>query len=108
VLILHGPGVRDGVVLPADDGPPPGARAGAEDPARGPEMCDVAPTLLHLLGQEIPAHMEGRVLAGAVRDAPAPRHAPSAPPAPPPREGAMSPDDADGIRARLAALGYLS
>jgi predicted AlkP superfamily phosphohydrolase/phosphomutase len=108
VLILHGPGVRDGVVLPADDGPPPGARAGTEDPARGPEMCDVAPTLLHLLGQEIPAHMEGRVLAGAVRDAPAPRRAPSAPPAPPPREGAMSPDDADGIRARLAALGYLS
>ncbi|GAB7081727.1 alkaline phosphatase family protein [Megalodesulfovibrio paquesii] len=43
ILVLHGPGVRHAVLPWA-------------------EMPDVAPTLLHLLGEAVPPHMEGRVL----------------------------------------------
>jgi predicted AlkP superfamily phosphohydrolase/phosphomutase len=108
VLVLHGPGVRTGARLPADDGPPPGARATPDDPGRGPEMCDVAPTLLHLLGERLPAHMEGRVLSAAVREAPAPGRDPSTTTPGTPTSAPMSSRDAEGIRARLRALGYLS
>jgi hypothetical protein len=69
VLVLHGPGIRGGVELPA--AAPLDLRD--DDPARGPCMADVAPTLLHLLGETIPPHVEGRVLAAAVREAPARR-----------------------------------
>jgi hypothetical protein len=56
VLLMHGPGVR------------PGARV---------ERCDnldLAPTLLTLLGQAVPAIMEGRVLDEALTAAPVREH----------------------------------
>ena len=49
ILVLHGPGVRH-TSLPQANIP------------------DVAPTLLHLLGEAVPAHMEGRVLLEALED----------------------------------------
>ncbi len=74
VLVLHGPGVRTGVELPA--AAPLDLR---DDDTRGPCMADVAPTLLHLLGEAIPPHVEGRVLAAAVREAPERRDETDAP-----------------------------
>ncbi len=120
VLILHGPGVRVGTELPA--AAPLDLR---DDDARGPCMADVAPTLLHLLGESVPAHMEGRVLAPAVKEPPARRgghvepttrastSAPAPAPAPAPaRGGASGARDVDSrdeasLRERLERLGYL-
>jgi arylsulfatase A-like enzyme len=86
-LLLHGAGVQPGVRLQAG-------------------MPDIAPTLLHLMGEGVPAHMDGRVLTealspdlGPVRVAPA--AASSAGPT------SASSDEAAAIRERLERLGYL-
>ncbi len=52
------PGDVPGVLLVAG----PGIRLGAAP--EGARLIDVAPTILHLLGETVPAGMEGRVLAG--------------------------------------------
>ncbi len=41
-------------------------RAGAEVQNAG--LVDLAPTILHLMGEAVPAHMDGRVLTEALRD----------------------------------------
>ena len=46
VLVASGPGIKKGVQLNAD-------------------ILDVAPTVLHVLGQDVPGYMEGRVLQDA-------------------------------------------
>jgi arylsulfatase A-like enzyme len=94
-------------------------------------MADVAPTLLHLLGEAVPPHVEGRVLAAAVREAPSRRDETDAPGAwggggPAPLRNASpgavvrattststaAPRDVDAreeasLRERLERLGYL-
>jgi predicted AlkP superfamily phosphohydrolase/phosphomutase len=42
------------------------ARRGAE--VSGARIIDLAPTVLHLMGEPVPAHMDGRVLAEALRE----------------------------------------
>jgi len=48
VLLLHGKPVRPGMQL------------------RGASLCDLAPTILHLMGERIPSDMDGRVLTDAL------------------------------------------
>ena len=84
VLLLNGPMFRPGEVDAA--------------------VWDIAPTLLHALGEAIPAHMEGAVL-DVFREAMAPRR--SGAEAVPQPEVAARPGDDDAIRQRLAKLGYL-
>jgi predicted AlkP superfamily phosphohydrolase/phosphomutase len=71
---------------------------------------DLAPTILHLMGQPIPAHMDGRLLLEILAE-----HASL----PPPREGAawkgrnpsnieLSQDEQERIRQRLKDLGYVA
>ena len=79
-----------------------GVVAGA-DVAAG--MPDIAPTLLHLMGQAVPDHMDGRVISEAVVEDDAPTRASSELK---PRQPASATDsEAQAIRERLERLGYL-
>lgn len=88
VLILHGPAFRAGAMVNAD-------------------MHDVLPTLLQAIGEDVPAHLEGRVLEEALvartsspaRSAGAPASSGSA--------RSLDPREADAVRRRLERLGYL-
>lgn len=93
VLIAWGPDVQPGSAI--------------ADPA----LIDVAPTVLHMLGQPVPREMDGRVLAETLRgDALGPVRlttltelgfdGPGA-------EVGFSDDEAEYVRERLAGLGYL-
>jgi hypothetical protein len=92
VVALWGPGVKRGHKL------------------EGAQIIDLAPTILALLGVEIPRHMDGRVLedafeAGAI----APVWGAPAPPTPPSGEGTfdLSEEEQAEIAARLRGLGYV-
>ncbi len=79
-----------------------GVEAGA-DVAAG--MPDIAPTLLHLMGESIPDYMDGRVIKEALCEQKAPVMAPTAPT---PRAPASASDaEAAALRERLERLGYL-
>lgn len=86
VLALWGEGVRSGV-----------------DVAAG--MADVVPTLLHLMGEPIPAHMDGAVVMEALLGTDQPVES-AAMAQTTPAMGA-SEAEADALRARLERLGYL-
>ncbi|MGC8836948.1 MAG: alkaline phosphatase family protein [Anaerolineae bacterium] len=92
ILVACGPGVRGGARL------------------RGATLQDLAPTILSLLGEPIPAHMDGRVLTDLVDPSwlaasPVRREAGG------PAEGGPGQDYTDEetrqIEERLAGLGYL-
>ena len=86
VLALWGEGVEEGVQVDAG-------------------MPDIAPTLLHLMGEAIPAHMDGRVLSEALRANHSPIVTPSVTV---PRSPASATDaESAAIRERLERLGYL-
>jgi predicted AlkP superfamily phosphohydrolase/phosphomutase len=99
----------DGIFVAAG----PGIAAGRA--LDGASIVDVAPTLLHSLGLEVPEDLEGRVLPGCYEDAFLARHpVASGPPtlAPdetldPARGGLMSGDDEEKVMARLRGLGYI-
>ena len=93
VFIAWGPDVRPGVTL--------------TDAA----LIDVAPTVLHMLGQHVPKEADGQVLAAVLREdvlgpvktatlAELGFEGPGA-------EVSFSEDEADYVRERLAGLGYL-
>ena len=86
VLVLWGQGVRPGVRMQAG-------------------MADIAPTLLHLLGETIPAHMDGLLLVDALQDRTPPRHADWRGEVP--GERATGAAESAAIRRRLQGLGYL-
>jgi predicted AlkP superfamily phosphohydrolase/phosphomutase len=99
---------RDGILVAA--GPQLAALAeGQADPAN---LIDVAPTALALLGLEVPADMDGRVLADMLRARrPAPARTASSE-MPPPAEPvadvhAYTAREEQRIARRLADLGYL-
>ena len=93
VLIAWGPDVRPGSAL--------------DDPA----LIDVAPTVLHMLGQPVPKEMDGRVLAETLRgDALGPVQTATLAELGfdgPGAEVGFSDDEAEYVRERLAGLGYL-
>jgi predicted AlkP superfamily phosphohydrolase/phosphomutase len=88
VLSLWGKGVPAGVVGEAD-------------------MKDIAPTLLHLMGESVPAHMDGRVLSGML--APTAEQVEISPSAPAAASAphVASPEEVEAIRQRLERMGYL-
>lgn len=92
ILIAWGPAVR------------PGSRA------CGAALIDVAPTALHLLGQPVPAEMDGRVLVEVLRPEAAAVSSTSLTElgfGGSPGETAYSDAEAAAVRERLAGLGYL-
>jgi predicted AlkP superfamily phosphohydrolase/phosphomutase len=86
VLALWGEGVKAGVTVDAG-------------------MPDIAPTLLHLMAQGIPAHMDGRVLMDALIDQQSPTQTEAI--ADGRAHQSASEDEAEALRARLERLGYL-
>jgi arylsulfatase A-like enzyme len=68
-------------------------------------MPDIAPTLLHLMGEGIPAHMDGRVLTDALMSAQTPVETVALPLNRQP--SAATSEEARAIRQRLERLGYL-
>ncbi len=79
-----------------------GVRAG-ETVAAG--MPDIAPTLLHLMGEAVPVHMDGSVLMAALEAGEAPKAAEAIVDGRAPKSA--SEEEAEAIRARLERLGYL-
>jgi predicted AlkP superfamily phosphohydrolase/phosphomutase len=94
IFLAQGPGIRQGATV------------------QGARLIDLAPTILHLQGTAVPAHMDGRILDDIFADQGA-RQAPvstsAAPAAPLAAEdkGTYSADDEEKIVERLRALGYM-
>ncbi len=73
----------------------------------GSRIVDLAPTILHLMGQPVPAEMDGKVLADALSPGlPPVRYARSVGGPDGPETG-LSEEDTAEIEDRLRALGYL-
>ena len=68
-------------------------------------MPDIAPTLLHLMGEAVPDYMVGRVLAEAIGQQEVPDRAASD--LTPRRPASATESEAQAIRERLERLGYL-
>ncbi len=79
-----------------------GVRAGSEVDAG---LADLAPTLLHLMGEEIPEHMDGRVLSEALEGVAEERRSPWSGGEVVERQTHR--DEEAAIRERLERLGYL-
>ena len=91
VLLLHGPGVSPGIRL------------------EGASILDVAPTVLWLMGQPVPAAMDGAALRRAFTpqwQAAAPLETVDRPIDRDADDGAYSAEDEETIRERLKGLGY--
>ena len=68
-------------------------------------MPDIAPTLLHLMGEPVPEHMDGRVISEAIAERQAPERTASE--LTPRRPASATESEAQAIRERLERLGYL-
>lgn len=92
IVVLSGPAVTQGA------------------PVSG-ELVDVAPTLLYLLGEAIPADLEGRVLVEALRpellDSRPPEYDDAAPAEFEPERAELEEQGAVEVERRLRGLGYL-
>lgn len=74
----------------------------------GARVHDLAPTILHLLGEPVPEYMDGRVLSELlVRDAAAPPRREERDPAYPTGHGSYSDEERARVERDLRALGYL-
>jgi predicted AlkP superfamily phosphohydrolase/phosphomutase len=91
----------DGILAAAGAGITPDAQF-----TRQPQLIDLAPTILRLLGEPVPEDMDGRVLDEMVAGTPEVEFAPASAVQEPPLDG-YSPDEARAIEGRLAGLGYL-
>ncbi len=90
IFFMHGEGVRPGYTM------------------RDANLIDVAPTILHYLGQGVPEDFDGRVLVDAFTVEEAGRAVQTAPPAIGGGDGTdLSEEDMREIRERLKGLGYL-
>lgn len=72
-----------------------------------PNLIDLAPTVLQLLGEPIPEDMDGRVLDELLQTKDRVGYAAAAEPGSVPGNGEYSPDEQKAIEERLAGLGYL-
>lgn len=103
-LIVFGDHRMEGVLLVAG----PGVEAGAS--LCGACLCDVLPTALYLMGEEIPALLDGHVVEQAFRPAWLRQRPPSYSPdviIGGPSEHSYSGQEAQEIIERLSGLGYL-
>jgi hypothetical protein len=86
----------------------PAVAAGA--PVQG-ELVDVAPTILYLLAEAVPADLEGRILMEALRpevlDERPPAYDDEAPAEFAPRRAELEEEGAAEVERRLRGLGYL-
>ena len=84
------------------------AGAGIRQAGQLPEasILDLAPTLLHLLGEAVPREMDGRVLTEALVD-PAPVRYAEDDNSDVAAEQSFGAEDAEQIEERLRGLGYL-
>lgn len=90
IFFMHGEGVRPGYTM------------------RDANLIDVAPTILHYLGQGVPEDFDGRVLVDAFTVEEAGRAVQTAPPAIGGGDGTdLSEENMREIRERLKGLGYL-
>lgn len=90
IFFMHGEGVRPGYTM------------------RNANLIDVAPTILHYLGQGVPEDFDGRVLVDAFTVEEAGRAVQTAPPAIGGGDGTdLSEENMREIRERLKGLGYL-
>jgi predicted AlkP superfamily phosphohydrolase/phosphomutase len=92
IVVLSGPAVAQGAPV-------------------GGELVDVAPTLLYLMGEAVPADLEGRVLVEAlspeVLDARPPEYDDAAPAEFEPERAELEEEGAAEVERRLRGLGYL-
>ncbi len=88
IFIAAGPGIKTGVELPEEN------------------IVDLAPTILHLLGEPVPRVMDGRVLTEALVD-PAPVQFSEDGESEIATEHSFASDEAQQIEERLRGLGYL-
>lgn len=91
ILIAHGPHVRAGA------------------PLAGAHIIDIAPTILAAMGEQVPAYMDGRVLAQLFDSPLQVEIAGEGHPIllPSPEESGYSAEEAEEIASRLRGLGYL-
>ncbi len=95
IFMAYGAGVRPGTVV------------------ENASLIDLAPTILHLMGEAVPAHMDGRVLSEAlIDDAAEVRQRAAAPRATQPPTGTsggetLSAEDRKVLADRLRSLGYV-
>lgn len=88
IFIAAGPGFKSGIELPEEN------------------ILDLAPTIMHLLGEPVPSIMDGRVLTEALVD-PAPvRYSDDEETGLSAGQG-FATDEAEQIEDRLRGLGYL-
>ncbi len=99
-LGMNGTHRQHGVLALWGKGVTPGATGAAG-------MPDIAPTLLHLMGEAIPAHMDGQVLTHMLDATTAPVAHSAAAPVSQTAPHVATPAEADAIRKRLERLGYL-
>jgi hypothetical protein len=88
IFIAGGTGIRSGAALPEAS------------------ILDLAPTILHLLGEPVPRIMDGRVLSEALVDAAPVRFSEDGEASVAAEQGFDS-DEAEQIEERLRGLGYL-
>jgi predicted AlkP superfamily phosphohydrolase/phosphomutase len=95
---------HEGIVVLAGPAVPQGAPVGGE-------LVDVAPTLLYLMGEAVPADLEGRVLVEALSpellDARPPEYDDAAPAEFEPERAELEEEGAAEVERRLRGLGYL-
>jgi predicted AlkP superfamily phosphohydrolase/phosphomutase len=89
IFLAQGPGIRQGVQLPANN------------------IRDLAPTIMHFLGEPVPRIMDGRVLVEMFDQPQQPRFDDHEEPAMSTPEQDYSRDEAAQIEDRLRGLGYL-
>lgn len=89
-----------------------GARAGSV--IEGARLVDLAPTILHLVGEPVPAHMDGRVLSealaadlGPARVVPSEGGYPRGPEKGHDRGEVLTADEERALAERLRSLGYV-
>jgi predicted AlkP superfamily phosphohydrolase/phosphomutase len=104
-LVITGDHRMEGMLLVAGPGVQPGAALSAV------HLCDVFPTALYLMGEEIPAPLDGQVVEQAFQPAwlrhHPPRHREGEEAATSTPEHDYSAQEAQEIVERLAGLGYL-
>lgn len=93
IFLAYGPGVQPGLEV------------------KDAQIIDLAPTILHAMGEAVPEHMDGRVLEEILSDAPHPDQAPTQPDHWAHSSGdngqGLTEEETQIISERLRSLGYM-
>jgi predicted AlkP superfamily phosphohydrolase/phosphomutase len=94
----------DGILVAAG---PAFINKGSLSPTPPTYLRDIAPTVLHLLGLNVPEEMDGRVLSALFREQRPVQYGPGLPHRDLVTDGTLSADEEAGILAALRDLGYI-